>query len=418
MLRSREDPWAKRIAAARSDFFALRDYPSVVPHPAAVQSPAVVQSAAGAQSPAGVQSLGGGCTEVSQPQQNKGETLQIDRFETPEDLRVLVLTSPKAGSGQGRGEIPKLAQRLGELNIHCQVIDSIDAMRSQLNDDRSFSQTIVVAAGGDGTLSLAASLVLETPSETRSNGGKIDDGETAEQPSLPPTSHNERSPDTTAVARNSAILLPMPLGTENLVAQEYQHRYEVDEVLASIRFGLVQKTDIGSCGERNFLIMATAGYDAEVVRWLHLTRRGHISRLTYLSPILRSFVSYRFPRIRVTVDGQPLDDCAWAMAFNLSRYGGGLGIEPDADGTDGLLDVILFRRGGFFSGLRYVWKIARGTHLNDPSVIRKRGTEVCFESDKRVPVQIDGDLSGELPTRLTLMPNAISLLLPAIPKKR
>jgi len=406
MLRSREAPWAKRIAAARSDFFALRDYPSVVPHPAAVQSPA------------GVQSLGGGCTEVSQPQQNKGETLQIDRFETPEDLRVLVLTSPKAGSGQGRGEIPKLAQRLGELNIHCQVIDSIDVMRSQLNDDRSFSQTIVVAAGGDGTLSLAASLVLETPSETRSNGGKIDDGETAEQPSLPPTSHNERSPDTTAVARNSAILLPMPLGTENLVAQEYQHRYEVDEVLASIRFGLVQKTDIGSCGERNFLIMATAGYDAEVVRWLHLTRRGHISRLTYLSPILRSFVSYRFPRIRVTVDGQPLDDCAWAMAFNLSRYGGGLGIEPDADGTDGLLDVILFRRGGFFSGLRYVWKIARGTHLNDPSVIRKRGREVCFESDKRVPVQIDGDLSGELPTRLTLMPNAISLLLPAIPKKR
>jgi diacylglycerol kinase (ATP) len=406
MLRSREAPWAKRIAAARSDFVALRDYPSVVPHPAAVQSPA------------GVQSLGGGCTEVSQPQQNKGETLQIDRFETPEDLRVLVLTSPKAGSGQGRGEIPKLAQRLGELNIHCQVIDSIDVMRSQLNDERSFSQTIVVAAGGDGTLSLAASLVLETSSEKKSTRENSGSGETAEQPSLPPTSRDERSPDTTAVARNSAILLPMPLGTENLVAQEYHHRHEVDEVLASIRFGSVQQTDLGSCGERNFLIMATAGYDAEVVRWLHLTRRGHISRLTYLSPILRSFVSYRFPRIRVTVDGQSLDDCAWAMAFNLSRYGGGLGIEPDADGTDGLLDVILFRRGGFFSGLRYVWKIARGTHLNDPSVIRKRGTEVCFESDNRVPVQIDGDLSGELPVRLTLMPNAISLLLPAIPKKR
>lgn len=320
----------------------------------------------------------------------RGSPLQVDRFDDRQTLRVLVLTSPKAGSGAGREEIPKVQQRLGELGIFCAVIVSIDEMRSLLTKPESFDRTIVVAAGGDGTYCLAASLIRESR-----------EVETADDSAAESSAHQ-------------TFLLPMPLGTENLLAREYKHSNLADDVIAALRFGRVQETDLGLCGDRVFLIMASAGFDAEVVRWLHLTRGGHISRLTYLKPIMRSMLSFRFPTQRVTVDGEFVGEFAWVMAFNLPQYGGDLRIEPDADGTDGRLDVILFRKRGILNGLHYVWKIARGKHLSDSSVVRLRGEEVSIEADQRVPLQIDGDCIGELPETIRVLPKAMSLVMPAV----
>jgi diacylglycerol kinase family enzyme len=339
--------------------------------------------------------------------------LQVDRFDDCQSLRVLILTSPKAGSGAGRDEIPKVERRLGELGISCAVIVSIDEMRELLNKTDSYKRTIVVAAGGDGTYCLAATLIRESQiresriresriRESRireSRGGDLLNGSIAD---------TDRDP-----AGHRTYLLPMPLGTENLLAREYKHSNLADDVIAALRFGAVQETDLGLCGDRVFLIMASSGFDAEVVRWLHLTRGGHISRLTYLKPIIRSMFSFRFPPQRVTVDGEFIGEFAWVMAFNLPQYGGDLRIEPDADGTDGCLDVILFKNRGILSGLRYVWKIARAKHLTDASVHRVRGKEISVESSQRVPLQIDGDCIGELPATIRVLPKAMSLVMPA-----
>ena len=311
--------------------------------------------------------------------------MHVDRFQTPQHLRVLVLTSPKAGSGKGREQIPQLERALQAQSVPCEVIDSIDRMRTALTASSEEIQTIVVAAGGDGTLSLAISLIMEADQVGFEGSGK---------------------------PQNTPMVLPMPLGTENLVSREYQHSNQAEEVVQTLRYGTVQETDLGLCDGRVFLIMATAGFDAEVVRWLDMTRSGHIRRSTYLLPILRSWFSYRFPKQRVTVDGQLMEDCAWAMVFNLPQYGGELRIEPNADGADGMLDIILFRKGGFLNGLRYVLKIFRGRHLDDPSVIRLRGSKVTIESEGRTPVQIDGDLYGESPVTIGLQHKAIALLLP------
>ena len=87
--------------------------------------------------------------------------MQINRFEAATPLHVLVLTSPKAGSGSGRDEIPRLEGQLAKQGIPCEIIDSIDRMRARLQEGQPSAQTVLIAAGGDGTLSLAASLMME-----------------------------------------------------------------------------------------------------------------------------------------------------------------------------------------------------------------------------------------------------------------
>jgi diacylglycerol kinase (ATP) len=300
----------------------------------------------------------------------------IDRFRNSKPCKVIVFCSPKAGSGASREQIPRLQTLLENFGVDCAVTHSVDDLQQQIASSAETHDTVVVAAGGDGTISLAASALQATV------GG----------PDVP--------------------LVPMPLGTENLLARQFGHSAVAESVVRSIRHGSSYRLDAGAINEHLFLIMATCGFDAEVVRGMHLTRRGHIRRLSYLGPILRAIWKYKFPTISIRIDGNEPLECCWAMVFNLPRYGGHLRIEPDAVGNDGLLDVIAFKRGSIPSGLKYVAGIWLGGHHRYRDVVRCRGSSIEITSCQRVPFQLDGDYAGRLPLSIRTIPGSVHLLLP------
>ena len=304
--------------------------------------------------------------------------LIVDRFQDASLRQVLLFTSPKAGSGASRDQIPRLDALLQSEGLEVRTIHEVDELRSLARDTSTEGETVVVAAGGDGTLSLASSvLFLE-----------------------------DRPAARTAV-------LPMPLGTENLLARHFGQTAEAEAVAETIRRGSLFRLDAGKANDQPFLIMATCGFDAEVVRQMALLRQGHINRFSYFRPILSAIRGYKFPELRLEVDDLEPLNCCWAMAFNLPRYGGGLKIEPDAVGDDGLLDVIAFKRGSILSGLRYVSEIWMGRHLHDADVTRLRGKRIKITSSSDVPFQLDGDAGGALPLEIDTLPRHIPLLVPA-----
>ena len=208
------------------------------------------------------------------------------------------------------------------------------------------------------------------------------------------------------------MVLPMPLGTENLLARHFGQVADAAEVLKTIRHGQLFKLDAGLANEKPFLVMATCGFDAEVVREMHERRQGHINRFSYFVPIFNALLRYRFPKLNLVVDGRDVGKCCWVMSFNLPKYGGGLEIEPNALGDDGLLDVIVFERGSIASGLRYVAGIWTGRHLDAEDVTRLRGKSIRVEARKPVAYQLDGDFGGQLPLEITTLPAAVPLLIP------
>ncbi len=296
---------------------------------------------------------------------------EVDRFSGPEPVTVLIFTSPMAGSGAGRERIPLLVRRADQAGAHAVIVHSAKELQERAL--AANGSAVVVAAGGDGTLSLAAASV------------------SAEVP-----------------------IVPMPLGTENLVSRQFGHTVDEKAVLDSIRHGPSFRLDAGLANGRLFLIMASCGFDAEVVRGLHLTRSGHISRLSYAGPIARAIRKYKFPKIRIRIDGRAseLPDCGWAMVFNLPRYGANLAIEPAAIGDDGKLDLIGFQRGSVLSGLRYAAAIAFRRHTRFQDVHRQRGVAFELTSSERVPYQIDGDYVGRLPLNIETLRGRVCLLLP------
>lgn len=294
---------------------------------------------------------------------------------TPE---VILFSSPKAGSGAARDQIPRVIDLLGAAGIshlHCtcpkQLARTVASAR-----ETGVSRPVVIAAGGDGTLGLAAE---KTDAET--------------------------------------VLLPMPLGTENLLARHYGQSSRAEEVLRTLQDGNDIRIDAGDANGKLFLIVASAGFDAEVVRALHLRRTGHIRRASYLKPVMRTLKRYRFPELKVTEfdeEGRVCEqrDVGWAMVFNLPCYGGGLKIQRETVSDDGLLDVITFAGRGVISALRYLSGVVTGTHVRQRDVVQDRVGHVRIECDQRVAYELDGDYVGRLPLEIRTLPKRIRLRVP------
>ncbi|WP_436715272.1 diacylglycerol kinase family protein [Roseiconus lacunae] len=291
---------------------------------------------------------------------------------------IIVFTSPKAGSGANREQIPRLRELLKHRGFDHQFVHSpveLEAIVSELTGGEQ-QPPCVIAAGGDGTLSLAAS---KTRPETR--------------------------------------LIPMPMGTENLLARMIGQSAQAEAVMQTLTDGNLRRIDAGSANGRLFLIMATAGFDAEVVRRLHLRRKGHIRRTSYLAPIWQTLQRYRFPSLRVSQladDGSVIEEttAAWAMVFNLPRYAAGLQIAPQAVENDGMFDVVALPGQGFFKGMQYVAGAIRGRLETHADVRRFHAQRLRVEADERVAFELDGDYVGRLPLVIENLPLRVTLQVP------
>lgn len=306
-------------------------------------------------------------------------TAEQPRPVRPLDLearRVLMLVNRKAGSGRGRAIVEHATEALAEHGLSVERISDLGKLHdATLSAMQAGELRGVVSAGGDGTICAALN-------------------------STPP----------------GAPLAVLPLGTENLLARYFSHRRTPKSVADLLTKGVIVPMDAGQAGDQLFTTVVSAGLDAEVVRELHENRRGNISHLAYVAPLLRTIAKYRYPKVRVTsVDttGEAFSATGrWSFLLNLPRYALNLPIAPNAVGTDGLLDACVLERGSLGTGLWYVLQMLRRRHHMLDSVHTARRSKFRIESadGEPIPYQIDGDPGGMLPVEVTSLPGRMSLV--------
>jgi diacylglycerol kinase family enzyme len=310
------------------------------------------------------------------------------QLETAE-LPVRTATRPPAGS---RNVVISFNPRAGSRSSHNRVLAIRDALRSAGHDVRitgdlkelaewttegrqSGDLRAVVAVGGDGTASVVRNHVpLYIP------------------------------------------MVPVPMGTENLLGRYVGQATDPAAVCRTIERGVTVGLDLGRANGKHFLLMISAGFDAEVVRSLHERRRGNITRLAYFLPMLRAVCSYSYPEMRLYSQDAPATReplrCRWLFAFNLPLYALGMPIAPDAVATDGLLDVCALERGRAWSVMRYWWHVWRRSHhkLPDVSLVRTHRFRLEAPHAPNLAYQLDGDHGGTLPVEVDVLPGELRML--------
>ncbi|HOA73004.1 MAG TPA: diacylglycerol kinase family protein [Phycisphaerae bacterium] len=289
-------------------------------------------------------------------------------------MKVVAIVNPVAGAFRQHSALRVMLDRLRGMGIEVRVQTTRYAGHGRvLAREAAETASYVIAGGGDGTVR------------------EVVEG----------------------LAGTTAPLMIWPTGTENLVAKSLGFRARADLIPACITAGRTVRLDVGAANDEKFVVVAGAGFDAEVVDRLVRQRRGHITHLTYLEPIWRTFWTHRWPELRIYHN-----DTLWwqgrGMAFvgNMSRYSLGLPVVRDARPDDGLLDLLVLPCRNQIQLLGHSLRTLLACHVEYGGARYLRFTRLRIESVDPVPVEMDGDLAGALPLDIRVEPAALSVRLP------
>lgn len=285
---------------------------------------------------------------------------------------VAIQRNPTSGSGGARRELLDLVKHLWRNKLRPKIFTRRERLAAALADpSRRAALNCIVAAGGDGTF---RDIINRYP---------------------------------------GVRVALFPMGTENLVSRYLRIPRNGRRVAEIIAAGKVRVLDLGRIGDRRFAVMASAGFDAEVIHRAHARRSGHISRWSYLQPIAAALRMYSYPTIRVYRDDVETPDTGrLAVVVNLPAYALGIEMASDANERDGLFNLRLFQRGGAFQMWRYFLNLMLGRHERLRDVQSRTAVKVRWESDVPVPIQIDGDPAGTTPATFEVLPAAVEVVVP------
>ncbi|MBI2922835.1 MAG: diacylglycerol kinase family lipid kinase [Planctomycetes bacterium] len=287
---------------------------------------------------------------------------------------ILIIANPISGRGRGARVVPKLEKRLRELGHEVEVL-----FTSKRGDGTEFAKrardfATVLAVGGDGTVNEILNGLPENP---------------------PP-------------------IAQFPIGTANVLAKSFGLPRAPLPAADLVHAGTTVPVDVGTANGRRFILMASTGFDAQVVYDFHRARTGAIRMVQYFAWSLRAIFTYQPPRFRVTADGVRLPDASFVLASNLPCYGGPLAFTRDARPDDGALDLLVFSAWGRRNVVRLFAEAFAGDPCSMSGATWVRAKSARIECDGAAPWQVDGDPGEKVPLEIGMAPAGIRLVAPAL----
>lgn len=235
---------------------------------------------------------------------------------------------------------------------------------------------LIVAAGGDGTVSAVAQGVVGT----------------------------------------AAALGIVPLGTTNVLARELSMPTGLERSLAVLAGGCrLCKIDAMEVNGRHYFTQVGVGIDAFMIRDTSTELKRRFGKAAYLWHALTRLIGFQPRRFTITVDGKPTRmSASQVLVANCGmlgqppfRWG------PDISPYDGHLDLCVVRARTAAHYLQLGFDVVLGRHGTNSSVKYFRiGREVTIATKNPLPAQADGEIVGETPTTVRLIPRALQVVIP------
>ena len=214
------------------------------------------------------------------------------------------------------------------------------------------------------------------------------------------------------IADPAMPLAIVPLGTANVLAHEIGLGLGARAAARAIVDGTPQRIALGRVDGRRFVMMAGIGFDAEVVARVDRRLKRVVGRLAYAIEVARNIVGDSPTAFELTIDGAAHRAYS-AIIANGRHYGGPFVVAPEARLADPILQVVLFKGGRRRDIVRYIAALMAGrlSRLDDVTMVMARRVEV--RDPAGAPVQGDGDTLAHLPVAIDVVPQAMTIVMPA-----
>jgi diacylglycerol kinase (ATP) len=295
-------------------------------------------------------------------------------------MNVRVVTNPNAGSAEAWPAIREAIGTLGDVEvIETREPDDAAQIAARAVRDRI---DLIIAAGGDGTVNQVVNGMLRD-----------------------------------AQAGNIATRLGIiPLGTGNDLARTLNVPLEPAAAIETLRAGRTQMLDAFKAKwadeERYAINAAAGGFTGQMNEAITDEIKTRWGPLAYVRGALNVIPDLTQYKTCVRYDGkakQPVHALNIIVA-NGRTAGGGTMVAPDADPSDGLLDVVIVRTGTTLELAGVAARLLAGDYTNSDVVTHERAVRVEVESTPGMWFNIDGELITNEPIAFTIVPRAIECI--------
>lgn len=218
------------------------------------------------------------------------------------------------------------------------------------------------------------------------------------------------------LAGTKARLAIIPRGTANVLARELKLPLDDEQATAVVARGKSRRIHLGLAIEettgtsRLFVLMAGIGLDASVVQRTHPRLKKRIGKGAFWISGLSHLADWKPSPFTLEIDG-----CEYAGTFaaigKAAHYGGDLLITPGARLEEPEFEICIIETLSRFSYLRLLsYAVRAGIPRNKPGVRFVKATRVRATGD--APVQVDGELLGQLPMRFEIAPQSLEVIVP------
>jgi diacylglycerol kinase (ATP) len=243
----------------------------------------------------------------------------------------------------------------------------------------------IVAAGGDGTLHEVVNGLLQG---------------------------NEQSVNLPAIGL-------IPLGSGNDFARTMNLKKDKASIInifsrfsaRAIDVGKINFPDSPTENPRYFINIADIGMGPEVVERLSQSGRSFGTLAAYYAAIFRTFLTFK--RIPVSVKTQQWE---WqgtirSLAVANGKYfGSGIGIAPDAMPDDGVFSCFIAGNVSVLDFILQQGRLRSGKRARHDAIEYREATTLSLHSSSDAKIEADGELVGNLPVRIDVVPKRLKFL--------
>jgi len=303
---------------------------------------------------------------------------------------MLIVANPVSGRGRrgsgllGEAVRDRLVERGVGATIH-RTRESGDAqriVRTALSDG-SVCYDVIVACGGDGTVQEVAGAMASASATGRAD---------VDRPAM-------------------GII---PAGRCNDLAHALNLTTDPAGIVEALLSSSAKPIDLGRVNGRYFCTVATLGFDAAVSRFVDGMAMPLTGTPAYLYGAVRVLMTYRPPPIVLEGDFGKLSVPVFlASSANTATYGGAIPIVPQADPTDGFLDVCVIESGSWVSRVATMLSVLKGRHGGRKGVRFLRTTRFSIESlSDPLEIWADGEHVADTPAVVDIVPEAVRIMTP------
>lgn len=301
---------------------------------------------------------------------------ELKAKDTPSSDRagsVLIMANPTSG-GYDRSKLNAIRSRLEAFG--CTVTLHLTSRAGEIGDVCASSELTaetLVIAGGDGSVNEALTGL-----------------QTAEH--IP----------------NLAVI---PFGTANVLALELGLPTKAKNIAETIASLNTKPLHYGLANGRPFVLMASSGFDAEVVHAVPLDLKRRLKKLAYVITALRTGFKRKATPLTISLDGGTPIHGKFAVASNARHYGGPFVICPGGV-TDPGLYMLVLEKDDPWSSIRYGLALLLGRIHKAKGASVLPFSEAVISGPKPVAAQVDGDPYGTTPLHIRPADKTIPILVP------